>query len=429
MFKKFFAFLLICTMVLSLAACGDEKPSTDAGTTPTATTAPATPTPTEAPKQTIIDHTSDLPADASSYLNFEDGSASFAVIKYSDPACNLASELSIVDYAGSKALKASSPVSDNVFSGSIPYIAIDVVSLLGDKAADVAKIQYDIGQDHGNEKFAAISGVLAMYTGAADALVETKTSWSIYLETQNPKVYTAEVPEGGFSDPSNYILFYIDSDAAANGHANIYLDNIVFLDKDGNAITPDATATFAIEGMTDSFWMNLDWSNGVKQPANEVIVAGAGEAFGGGWWPSKLNALTWTPEGANDGYVAMKAEDFKEGQVLTIYYDGEGDSEWQFPYIRVQSWADADEEGNQTWAGTAFDYQLTLQKDEAGNTLISETDQRNVSWTIVQYTYEELNAIFTEKIGEDWKTKMDFMGIADMGFKGTIYKVTIGDIQ
>ncbi len=431
MFKKFCAFLLIGTMILSLAACGKDD---DTKAKPTATTAPsatptATPTP-EPPKQNTIDHSSDLPADASSYLNFEDGKFTFAAVAYSNPACNLASELSVVDFAGSKALKVSSPVSDNVFSGTIPYLAIDVVSLLGDKAANVAKIQFDIGQDHGTEKFAAISGQFAMYTGAADALAETKAAWSVYLETQNPKVFSVDVPAGGFSDPSNYIMIYIDSDAAANGHANIYLDNVVFYDAEGNAIVPDAAAAFALEGMTDSFWMNLDWSNGVKQPANETIVAGAGEAFGGGWWPSTLNALTFTPEGEGSGYVPVSTDVFKPGTVLTIYYDGEGDSHWQFPYIRVQSWADDATETTEAWAGTAFDYQFELTKDEAGEIILEGTqDQRNESWTIVQYTYDELNTIFTEKLGENWATKLDFMGIADMGFTGTIYKVTIGDIQ
>ena len=67
-------------------------------------------------------------------------------LAFSNAACNLASEISVVDFAGSKFLKVSSPMSDNLFSGSVPFLALDVVSLLGDNASKVAKVQYDIGR-------------------------------------------------------------------------------------------------------------------------------------------------------------------------------------------------------------------------------------------------------------------------------------------
>ncbi len=410
MIKKFLVFLLIGIMAVSVVACSsdEKKPASDPEPTPTVEA--------EVPKNEGIDHTNDLPADASSYLGFEDGAMAFAALMFSNPACNLESELSIVDFGGSKALKASSPVSENLFSGVVPYVAFDVVSLLGDKAADVAKIQFDIGMDHGTDAFAAISGYLAMYTGAADALVETKEPWSIFLEEANPKVYTIAVPEGGFTDPSNYFCFYIDEDTSANGHANLYFDNIVFLDKDGNAIAPDAAATFALEGMGDSFWMNLDWSNAVKQPKDEVILEGIGGASGTSWWPVKENSWSFALENPNVNAV-FSPDLFGPGKVITIYYQYECD-DWQFPHIMIQSYAN-EETGYA--GGKDLRYQPTLAEGEAS--------QRNQSKTIIQYTYEEMNEKCTELYGEDWVDKLSFIGVSDMGTNPVnVLKVTIGTI-
>ncbi len=433
MFKKFLAMMLVCMMVLSLAACGEDEPADKPSATPTS--APeATNSPTPAPVAgTPIDHKNDLPADAKAYLNFEDGNMNGVAIAYSNAACNLASKLEVVDWAGSKMLKATSPVSDNVFSGVNPYIAIDVVALLGDKAADVAKVQYDIGVDHGKDAFAAVSGYFITYTGAdATALTETKTAWAVYEENVNPKVYTVNVPEGGFTaNAGNYISIVIDVD---NGtHANIYLDNVVFLDKDGNAITPDTTKEFAMTELTQSFWLNLDWSNGVKQPADEQILVGVGGDFNEEnnlWWPTKKNTLTFTAAGKDSGYYQLGSEagmvDFKEGQVITIYYECAGYAPTNdYPYFRSQSWAN-EETG---WEGGSFDCTIDIVRDEENNILESEENQINKSLTICQYTYDDLNTILTEKYGEDWRTKCDMLGISARGFTGTIYKVTVGNVQ
>lgn len=423
MFKKFLALMLVATMSMALVACGDKKSGEDdKEATPTSelTSSPsATPTPE-------VKERTDLPEDASSYVNFEDGNADFAVIALSNAACDLASTLSVKDFAGSKGLVANSPVSDNIFSGVHPFVAIDVVGMLGEKAAEVAKIQYDIGIDFRGAAFQAVAGSMLMYTGEGN--VETANSWAVYLEEQNPKTYTVDVPEGGFvTGAKNYICFtVIDGNPIASSDFDLVIDNIVFRDKDGNVITPDTSVKFnTVEGIDESFWLNLVWDNATKQPVNEKIVL-SGVTTGTGWWPDAKNSMSFVDGVASaNGYGAqLTPDDFKPGMVMTIYFSTNfehlDENRYQIPYLRAQAWATEDG----SYAGGSADV-WNFTDDYL------ETDRRNNARTIVQYTYEEIAEALNKGFGttgEEWKTYCSFLGVADRGGSLNIYKVTIGEL-
>lgn len=423
MFKKILALMLVATMSMALVACGDKK-SDDENKDVTPTSAPSS-SPSATPTPEVKERT-DLPEDASSYVNFEDGNADFAVIALSNAACDLASTLSVKDFAGSKGLVATSPASDNIFSGKHPFIAIDVVGMLGEKAADVAKIQYDIGIDFKGGAFQAVAGSLLMYTGEGN--VESTTPWSVYLEEQNPKTYTVDVPEGGFvTGAKNYICFtVIDGNPIESTDFDVALDNIVFRDKDGNVITPDTSVKFnTVEGIDQSFWLNLVWDNATKQPVNEKIIL-TGVKTGSGWWPDAKNSMSFVDGVAKEqGYGAqLTPDDFKPGMVMTIYYDQPfehlDENAYQIPYLRAQAWATEDG----SFAGGSADV-WNFTDDYL------ETDRRNNARTIVQYTYEEIAEALNKGFGttgEDWKTYCSFLGVADRGAAINIYKVTIGEL-
>ena len=72
-----------------------------------------------------------------------------------------------------------------VAAQGIPYVALNLEGLAGEKLADVAAVTFDIGVDKAADgKFYAVSGVVYSYTGEnAD---ENKADWSVYLEKKNP---------------------------------------------------------------------------------------------------------------------------------------------------------------------------------------------------------------------------------------------------
>ena len=221
------------TMVLSMAACGGEEAST-----PDPTQAP---TPTEAPADEPTTEPAPAPVVEDASVNFEDGNMGFLQV-YTGPANADASELSIVDYNGSKAVKVTNT------TGKVPYIGIDASSLLGADVAKVASMELSIGVENPSGKFAATSGKIFAWSGAD--LVETSDNWSVYLESANPKKAVAKLSAGEefVADANNIFIINLDTDNAASdglGSSNMYIDNIRFLDKDGNLLTADSSVAFA----------------------------------------------------------------------------------------------------------------------------------------------------------------------------------------
>lgn len=421
MFKKFLAVALACVMTFSMVGCGEEKKN-DSETTPTpAAGSEGTPTaaPTDKPART------DLPADAASFVNFEDGAFGFAKMAYSYAACNLASAISVKDFAGSKALVVTSPKSDNIFSGTQPFVAIDVAALVGDKLGDVDKVQFDIGIDYRGAAFQAVSGSVAVVNGG-----EAKTAWAVFDESANPKTYT--ISASGLNDGA-YIYFTTNADSPiAATNYDLAIDNLVFYDKDGNVITPDCSKEFAIDGLADSFWLNLVWENGQKAPENEEILF-SGVKTAGGWWPDGANSWSFisADHAKGAGYAAyIDPAKFVPGTVITIYYSNpaeevveDGNRYKAFPYLRAQA-ADWDEE-KQEWVARNGCADVW-----SGDDFLNGSDLRNSNYTIVQYTFEQIrdayNATFGFEGDTEWMEHCTFMGVADRSWKQDIYKVTLG---
>ncbi len=229
--KKFLACLLAGTMVLSMVACG--------GTANVSTTADEVAASTE--EAPVQEEVAEVAAPGEASIDFEDGKMDFVAV-YVVPANADNSEVTVVDYNGSKALQVK-----NV-DGNVPYVAIDISSVLGADVAKVASVEMTIGVSYTNGKFSACSGKIVAWSG--EKLVETTDDWSVYLETKNPKVATATIAAGEefVADCNNIIMVTLNTDngiAEANGNATMYLDDIRFLDASGNLLTGDTSVAFA----------------------------------------------------------------------------------------------------------------------------------------------------------------------------------------
>ncbi len=230
--KCFLALLMSAVMVLSVTACGqgNEAESTPVQVTATPTPVPATPTPTSKPTP--------VPAieGGAASVDFEDGNLGFVTI--TQPTINSDnSKLSVEEINGSKVL-----VVKNNLGKKEAYLGIDLSAMLGDKIADVAKVKFDIA-DQGGEKFSPISGKLYAYTGEGAANKEDLGKWSVYLENKSPKTVTFDISNPFTAGENNYIIISKEDEVDANH--GFWVDNIKFLDKNGNLIKADTTALVA----------------------------------------------------------------------------------------------------------------------------------------------------------------------------------------
>ncbi|MCR5147728.1 MAG: hypothetical protein K6C35_02045 [Eubacterium sp.] len=253
--KKGAAVLIASAMALSLAACGNsdkddkttEAPKATEKASDATTSAPTTEKATEAPA---------APAKADPSVNFEDGNFAFSVVSTKGDKSNL----SVTDFAGSKALKAENTEGNNMF------IAINVDALLGENVANLASIQMDIGTESTDGQFYASSGNIYSYVGEDNHEVKGK-AWSVYLENANPKTVTFDVSDAGFvAGKTNYIILSKETDNAGAAQ-NLYIDNIAFLDASGATLAADTAAEF---GSPVGFGGGIDRSNlsGLINPVN-----------------------------------------------------------------------------------------------------------------------------------------------------------------
>ena len=217
-------------MALSLVACGGDA-DTDADASVESTTADTT------VESTVAD---DAPTVVEASIDFEDGNMGF-VAPYMIPGDAAEVELSIVDFAGSKALQVKN------MNGKVPYVAVDASSLLGADVAKVATIEMSLGVSYEDGSFNAVSGEIFAWSGAD--LVETSDAWSVFLEKANPKTAVATLSEGEefVADANNIFYLNLKTDNGADagkGNATLYIDNIRFLDASGNLLTADSSVAF-----------------------------------------------------------------------------------------------------------------------------------------------------------------------------------------
>lgn len=446
--KKLIAMGLVVTMMGSLVACGgnDKGGSTSSDPTATPTTAVGGGEDKEVVelKNASEDHSA---IDAGSIVSFEDDNTSFATLNDGDWTGDDDSVLSVASKFDSKVLHITRP------NGGVPAVAIDLVSLLGDNAANCTKITIDLGIDC-VDGFSACSGTATVFAGELNTKVET--AWSIYKADAAMKTITIDL--GGnvlTAGCKNYLAITSIDDTAVKA-SPVFIDNIICYDASGNALPVDTSVEFAVSGVGE-----YDWSNAVKKPVDEKLVL-TGITTGTGWWPAKENSFNFCLENGNVA-VSLNQDDFAfgPGDVLTIYYTMADpslipDAPYQsVPYIRMQNWKDNDADGNEIaddgsgWYGGSIDvgyqetipgadseYYMPFNYDNANACDVNLDEDRtpaeivpiNESYSIVQYSYEYIAASLEAKgyNADTWKDNADFIGIADRGMVVTIDAVTIG---
>ena len=271
--KKLIAMILALMMVISMAACGADT------TEPTETTeAPTETTQATEPSEPVVET---VPAS----VDFEDGNMGFVAL-YEGMANADASVLEVADYNGSKALKVTNG------SGKVPYVAIDVWSLLGENAANVASIEMTMGIENPDGEFYACSGQVMLWN--EKELSKSTYAWSVYMENKNPKVASVVLKDQAFSAdvaPIMVVTLNTDNGATAGAaNANLYIDDIRFLDAAGNLITADTTVAFA---EPNGFSGDKDMSNLQYLKASTVALEGMSGITGTAWGQ---NGVEMTPE-------------------------------------------------------------------------------------------------------------------------------------
>lgn len=429
MFKKKRWIAASMVMAVMITGCGDEKKPdpTPIPTTPeptkAATPVPSTPEPTKAdtPEPTNAPVATSAPSfEAGKVADFEDGNMSFVAVKES-LVTSAETEISVVDFAGSKMLQAVA-----TDTAKFPYIAIDISSLAGDAIESVRSIEFDIGLASPSDTFYAASGFVYYYVGADNA--EKTAPWSVYMAVKNPKrtSVTLNEDESFVAGAKNIIIISKETDNAIDPTSatnKVYIDNIVLKDASGNAIALNTAAEFnAPDGFADEDWSNL------VPVKNEVSIDGMIEKTSSGWWPT--SGISTDP--AQTDAKVVDASIFGPGQIMTIYLNADYDSleDWQ-KYVKLTGQyyeVEGSEIGAPNWE--AFNEQdvadLTIETDDQGKTTISFNFYKlpmNDSHTTAQISYDTIASY----LGEDWFKYVKFLGIADYGYDLEVTGVTVGE--
>ena len=241
-------------------------------------------------------------------IDFEDGAYGFVGLSTAKGNADGSATLEVVEYNGSNALKVTP-------AGKAPYVAFNVEGLLGDRFADLASLSIEFGADMGADgKFHAISGNVYSYTGEDNA--ETKYGWSVYMEKKNPRTVVTTFAAPFVAGAGNYIM--VSKEDQANGDpVAFYLDNVKFMDAEGNAIPVDLSAEYV------SADTGRDLSNLVVL-TNAVEFAGFSGITGSGWGQNGLEM----PQEFVDALVP--------GSVVEIDYESADGTIWV-----VMPWAQA----------------------------------------------------------------------------------------
>ena len=343
------------TMAVSLTACSGTADS-DASTAPTTTTEAVTTT-QEAAQETTTE-AEQVDSDAS--VDFEDGQMGF-VQAYSAPANAADVEMNIVDFDGSKALEIKN------LNGKVPFVGIDVSSLCGAAAADIASISMKLGVTYEDGSFSACAGKITTWTG--EDLVQTGYDWSVYMESKNPKIAQVDVSEVPFAaDAKNILVVSLETDNgtdAGHGNATLYVDDITFYDASGNVITADKSVAFAEPA---------GYSSSGRDSSNLYAVKGA-VAFEG----FATSAGAWTQDGFDMPQEIIDA--LVPGSVVEIEYKSETGNMWIVMPDSEKGWM------------------------RVGQTGTDDPAYINNSGNIAQITYEQLAALCGDDVST-WGARM-----------------------
>ena len=213
--------LLCCFLLLpSLAAC-------TGGTTPT------DPTPSEPVDDPTVEVQKTLYT-----VDFADGKTDFLMLDTgtlgNDPQCGM--ELKTFD--GENVLALTAP------NGGAVRVGINVSGLLGERAADVSTIVFDIYAEFPDGRFSAVGGKLRAMSGDLEPIAED--DWLIYIDTRNPGQAVLELGENGFSSAgANLVEFsLITNGPVTRGEAaaEIYIQGITFFDSSYTGLSVNTSA-------------------------------------------------------------------------------------------------------------------------------------------------------------------------------------------
>ena len=276
--KKVMALCTALAMTISMVGCGSAATTTNESAETETTEAAAEET---AAEETAAEETAEETTGEVS-IDFEDGKFGFVG---NDKTANSAaddSQFSVEDYNGSKALKVTP-------QGKFPYVGIQVDALLGDNVSKLKTVEMTIG-------------------------TENHAGWSVYLEDDNPKAVSYTVPDGKSFVEGNFIVVSLEVDngkAKGATQANMYIDNIVFKDADGNVLSADTDAVY-VAASTGADRSNLAAVTGAVEFA-DFACSGDGWAQNGfdmpqevidALVPGSVVEITYTSE-SGDMWIVM----------------------------------------------------------------------------------------------------------------------------
>lgn len=271
---KLFTILTVMLTALMITSCtksGDENTpgntaQTDISQTPV----------TSEPDAGNLQEKSEEEKTSQASIDFEDSIYGFALISTSPRKAD-ESELSIKEINGSKVLYAKNMGQPEM------YIGFDADALLKDNTKKLSAVRFTMGLDFEGAEFKAVGGYVHSYAGRDRIAVKSSNSWVIYMENKNPREFTINLKGANFvNGADNYILFSA-GDLDGSEICNIYIDNIAFLDADGNVLTADNSAVFeAPEGFFAKKEEESDEDN------TDKLVIAIDEKYGGDWGQSGI---------------------------------------------------------------------------------------------------------------------------------------------
>ena len=298
----------------------------------------------------------------------------------SPDACK--TQLSVTEHNGATALFV------DVSSGGVPYLAIDVSSLLGGAVSSLRTIELDIEVDTSNGEFYAVSGTLTPLSGE-ELIRGTAAPWSVYIAAKNPNVARATLSDASeymVFDEYNMFIFTMDVDNAVSAGlppTSFYILDLRFYDENESFLVADFNAGFnAPEGFGQSD------RGGLIELSGEVIVEGGAGSSPGGWGQA-VAIPTVHGGGGFDASIIVP------GSVITVYTAA---SEAP-PELILQSWS-----GGEGWAK------------------VSPTCQ-NESGSIYQFNYDDIVAAFNS---DDIAGLLDQIFVGDTGEALEVFSITVG---
>lgn len=316
------------------------------------------------------------------FVDFENGNLGFLSV-YTTPIDACPASLSITELAGKKAAKLKTE------GEGIPYLIIDVGSLLGSAVEQLREVQILIETQNSDGEFQAVSGEITAFSGLEQ--IGKTGAWSVYLEARNPNVAKLTLPEGvAFSNENASFLILnkkIDN-AVELGQtpADLVLCEIRLLDEAGKLLPILSDAQLALpEGFGEADRSNL------IAVINETGIGGAQGASPGGWGQAVVMAAV-----KNEGMLDTAL--IAPGTVITVYFVSKA-----VPEVILQS-ETAGAPPTAGWASVA-----AKAVNDSGN--------------IAQFVYEDLVSAFG---GDDFVQFLDKMFIGDRGEALEVSAVTIG---